>query len=459
VLDHDCVSALTPAAAAAGVRLGMRRGGVTAIAPAVQLIERNDSIEEEAQAGAALAMLQYTPEVARTEAHTLLLDVTASLVFFQGPHAICRRIAASLRHLNLHASLGMAPTARGAWLLARQTRGPRRFVSSRRLDQRLDRVPLATLPEAHEKQDWLNGIGCQSLGDLRKLPRAGLQRRAGIALLRALDATYGQTPDLYTWITPPSYFKRRIELIERIEHTDAVLAFACRLTEQMSGWLAAHRLAVPAVSLALMHERGRHARPPTVLRIALAEPVWQSIHLAGLLREKLARLTLEAPVIAIELSADDTVAQPSISATLFPEPGGTPSDHARLLDLLAARLGPLNVRRPTPLADHRPNLANHWQSALDPSSTKAAWNSTAPLDRPFWLLDPPLILKMQQHRPVYGSPLRLIRGPERIETGWWDPRLAIRDYFVAEDINTARFWIYRERDTETANWFLHGLYA
>jgi protein ImuB len=178
-----------------------------------------------------------------------------------------------------------------------------------------------------------------------------------------------------------------------------------------------------------------------------------------LLREKLARLTLEASVIAIELSADETVAQPAISATLFPEPGGTASDHARLIDLLAARLGPLNVRRPTPLADHRPNLANHWQSALNPADMKSAWGSSTPLDRPFWLLDPPLALKTQQHRPVYGSPLRLIRGPERIETGWWDPHLAIRDYFVAEDINTARFWIYRERDSETANWFLHGLYA
>ncbi|KOQ18692.1 nucleotidyltransferase/DNA polymerase, partial [Achromobacter xylosoxidans] len=83
-----------------------------------------------------------------------------------------------------------------------------------------------------------------------------------------------------------------------------------------------------------------------------------------------------------------------------------------------------------------------------------------PLDRPFWLLDPPLPLKLAGHRPQYaGQALRLMRGPERIESGWWDPALTVRDYFVAEDAAGARYWIYRERDDEHARWHLHGLYA
>jgi protein ImuB len=459
VLDQECVGALTPAAQAAGLRLGMRRGGAAAIAPEVRLFERCMADEEEAKSGAALALLQYTPEVAAADEHTLLLDVSASLVFFGGPHALCGRIAATLARLNLHAIVGMAPTARGAWLLARQGRGRRRVASMRQMERLLDRLPLAALPQARDKEDWLTGIGCASLGQLRQLPRAGLQRRAGKALLAALDAAYGATPDLYAWITAPLQFTRRIELNERLEHSDAVLAVAIRLTEQMSGWLAARQLAVPSLLLSLAHERGRHARPPTLLALALAEPVWQSAHLAGLLREKLNRLILEAPVIAIELSASGTVPQPAASATLFPEPGGTPADHARLLDLLAARLGPENVRRPDALADHRPECANPWRNALLKSSHDGPWMARAPLDRPFWLLDPPLALQTRQHRPVHGTPLKLLRGPERIESGWWDGGLAVRDYFVAEDAQAARYWIFRERDQETAHWFLHGLYG
>ena len=72
----------------------------------------------------------------------------------------------------------------------------------------------------------------------------------------------------------------------------------------------------------------------------------------------------------------------------------------------------------------------------------------------------PLPLKLSGHRPQYGGQaLRLMRGPERIESGWWDPALTVRDYFVAEDAAAARYWIYRERDAEHARWFLHGLYA
>ncbi|HCQ48188.1 MAG TPA: DNA polymerase, partial [Achromobacter sp.] len=60
------------------------------------------------------------------------------------------------------------------------------------------------------------------------LPRAGLQRRSAPDLLPALDAAYGQAPELYRWIEPPNQFSRRIELMDYVEHTDAVLAVARR---------------------------------------------------------------------------------------------------------------------------------------------------------------------------------------------------------------------------------------
>ncbi|SSW72656.1 hypothetical protein AGI3411_05687 [Achromobacter agilis] len=246
--------------------------------------------------------------------------------------------------------------------------------------------------------------------------------------------------------------------MDYVEHTDAVLAVARRLAEQLSGWLSVRQLAVQRVVLRMDHERGRHARPPAELELALAQPVWQAPQILNLLREKLVRYTLEAPVIAVALLAPDTVDQPAASTTLFPEPGGTADDHARLLDLLVARLGREQVRHACPVPDHRPEAANAWGDALAPAQRPAPL--PALLDRPFWLLDPPLPLKLSGHRPQYGGQvLRLMRGPERIESGWWDPALTVRDYFVAEDEAAARYWIYRERDAEHARWFLHGLYA
>jgi protein ImuB len=79
--------------------------------------------------------------------------------------------------------------------------------------------------------------------------------------------------------------------------------------------------------------------------------------------------------------------------------------------------------------------------------------------RPFWLLQQPLALMLRKHRPFYGSPLRLLSGPERIECGWWDGPPTVRDYFVAEGEEAACYWIYRERDGDDIRWFLHGLFA
>ncbi|AOB30888.1 DNA polymerase [Bordetella sp. H567] len=457
VIEHECVMALTPAAAAHGIRLGMRRAGANTLAPHAILLDRAPAAESAALEGAALALLQYTPDVALGDQDSLLLNVGASLRVFGGPRALARRVAGTLRTLGLQARLGMAPTAGGAWLLARRgDRGPRHALAMERLARRLDALPCGLLPQALPHLEWLHGIGCRHFGFLRRLPRAGLQRRCGTALLKALDAAYGDAPQAHAWISPPAAFKRRYELIERIEHTDAVLAVARILVEQMSGWLTARQRAVPGLTLALEHERGRHARPPSLLELTLAEPAWQPGHLLGLLRERLGRMTLQAPVIAVVLDAARTVPQPAANTTLFPEPAQVASERARLLDMLTARLGADRVLRPCPAADHRPEVANRWTPVHDASAADTA----APmLDRPFWLLDPPQPLQVRRNRPVHGTPLTLLRGPERIESGWWDEAAAVRDYFVAEDAHAARYWVYRERGMTDARWYLHGLYA
>jgi protein ImuB len=457
VVEHECVMALTPAAAGHGIALGMRRAGASTLAPHAILLDRDPAAESATLEGAALALLQYTPDVALGAQASLLLNVGASLRFFGGPRALARRVAGSLRTLGLQAHLGMAPTASGAWLLARRAdRGPRHALVSSRLTRRLDALPCALLPQTQPYLEWLHGIGCRQFGFLRRLPRAGLQRRCGTALLKALDTAYGDAPEAHAWIAPPPSFKRRFELIERIEHTDAVLAVARILVEQLSGWLVARQRAVPRLTLALEHERGRHARPPSELELTLAEPAWQPVHLLSLLRERLGRMTLQAPVIAVVLDAPQTVPQPAANTTLFPEPAQVASERARLLDMLTARLGADRVLRPCPAADHRPEIANRWADVHAPVDANA---SMPMLDRPFWLLNPPQPLQVRRNRPVHGTPLTLVRGPERIESGWWDEAVAVRDYFVAEDAHAARYWIYRERGVVDARWYLHGLYA
>jgi protein ImuB len=463
VLEQERVLVASQHALDAGVRTGMRRGGVLMLLPDARIHVRAPALETDARHAVALALLQYTPQVAQAEESTLLMDVGASLRLFGGILALCRRIHANVRALGFTASLACAPTARGAWLLARANAG--RAVRMESLLRRLDRLAVLLAPPARPYAAWFDGIGCHTLGDLRRLPRPGLLRRCGRELLDLLDAAYGLVPELHEWIAPPETFRARLELYDRIDDADLLLAGAQCLLLQLTGWLCARQLAVERILLQLEHERGRVARAPTGVEVVLAEPTWRDEHLVRLLRERLAKLALDAPVIGLALEALQVRPMAPPNASLFPEPGGSEEDRMRMLELLAARLGPENVLQPLPLADYRPEQANVWVPVQQKVSDKAR-NAQLPPDvlslpRPTWLLARPIALLMRNHRPFYGSSLRVAPNPERIEAGWWDGP-ETRDYFIAEGQDHTLYWVYRERigsDENGPRWFLHGLFG
>jgi len=69
--------------------------------------------------------------------------------------------------------------------------------------------------------------------------------------------------------------------------------------------------------------------------------------------------------------------------------------------------------------------------------------------RPGWLLPEPELLT--------EPGLRVLAGPERIESGWWDGGDVRRDYYLVETRNGQRGWAYRS--VGDSNLLLHGWFA
>ncbi|WP_175108235.1 Y-family DNA polymerase [Pararobbsia alpina] len=458
VLDRGKVIVADPTAREAGVRMGMKRGGVLTLSPDALLYERDVLRETDVQRELAFALMGFTPMVALSEDASVVMDVTGSLRLFGGILRLCKLIGKVVDAIGLSACISTAPTGQGAWLLATNKR--RRVLKLSSLERVLGALPFYAAPEVRKYSEWFAGLGCTTLNDIRRLPRPGLKKRCGVDLLDSLDRAYGLAPELYEWLVVPPTFSARLELPDRIEHAEAVLFSARRLIAQMCGWLSAQQFAVTHAALVLEHERGRQAIEPTTLDIALAEPTWREDHLVRLLKERLGRTELSAAVIAVRLNAVKVEAAEPPNETLFPEPGGTPEDHNRLLELLVARLGPENVLRAAPTSDHRPEHANRWLSITDRRRVDPAPSN---LPRPTWLLETPLKLLIRNNRPFYGSPLKLVSTGERIEAGWFDGALASRDYFVAQADDQSCYWIYRERPrsevVDETRWFLHGLFG
>ena len=469
VMAERVVLLADPAAQAAGVRPGMSLAAALGLLPTLLPLNRDPARERQLLQLAALAASRFTPQLVLGE-QQLLLEVQGSLRLFGGLPSLLRGLRRCVDQLGLQPRLSIAPTATAAALLARCAPGA--ATTPARAQRRLDALPLQD--SAPDLAELLHGIGCRTLGDVRALPRRGLQRRGGGALLALLDRAYGDAPDPQRWFEPPREFVQTLELMQRADDTGMLDGAALRLLQALAGWLAQQWLAASAFSLWLQHEtRGRHAAAPTRLRIELGQPSRDAAQLMLLLRERLSRCTLPAPVYGLQLRLDDAVALAGHAAALpfdsdrsgarWHDAGQDEHNFLALLDRLSARLGAMHVQRWAACADHRPEKAAQatpaGEAAAPARRAGAPASAAEPPPRPTWLLPEPLPLAEHAGRPLHGGPLQLHGGPERIEAGWFDGAPVCRDYHVATGSDHRQRWVFRELRGTRQGWFLHGLFG
>jgi len=311
-------------------------------------------------------------------------------------------------------------------------------------------LPLDALELPDARMRRLAGFGVRSVGDLLRLPRAGLARRLGAGFADMLARALGERPDPRVRFRFPEHFRQAIELPAAIEDASRLLFVARRLVLCLCGWLAERMGGVTVCEFRLSHVR----TATTILRLELATPTRDAERIGRVLRERLERLILAAPVVRIELLAAHCEALPGRSGGLFGD-AATGEGVPQLVERLQARLGPDNVRGLAVGIGHRPEVA----SLLVAPDEGRGRSGLAP--RPCWLLPQPQALREECGRPQHHGPLTLLAGPERIESGWCDEgeNDAVgdvrRDYFIAISSRHEWLWIFRCPE----GWFLHGFYA
>jgi protein ImuB len=463
--SHPRVIAANDVAHAAGVRARQTVSAALALTPALVLRDRDEDAEAAALASVAAWATQFTPAVHVAPPDAMIADVGASLRLFGGLPALRRLLERGLDALGYRAELAFAPTALAALAFARAGRGEP-LLDAHALADALAPLPLAHFGLAAESVTLLASAGVTTFGQACALPRDGLARRVGPDFVAALDRARGLAPDPRVPFVPPPRYEGRLELPASVDSADA-LAFAVnRLVHELAGWLAGRGLGVIKLALGLLHERyavGRDSPTRTDVAFALAAPARKSEHLTSVLRERLARVTLAAPVVAIALASEETAPLPGRNLGLLPEDAAA-TVAIPLIDRLRARLGESAVVQVAPHAEHRPERASRIvrSTIARVSSPKRRARGSAPAaqplpPRPAWLLPEPMPLRAT----LETHPWILRDGPERIESGWWDGVDVRRDYYVAESPQGELCWIYRDHryGIDDGEWFLQGLFA
>lgn len=445
--QRPTLQAVNGAARVQGVRPGMALSAARALVPELVVQARHPRREAEALAGIATWALQFTPDLSLAPPEAVLLEIGGCLKLFGGLERLLERVRMGLLDLGLAAVPAVAPTPTGAQLLARAAL-ELCVEDPAALHRHLAALSLECLDQPADVVASLDHLGLRTLGDCMALPRAGLARRFGPALLDELDRAWGHKADPRPLFALPEQFAASLELTAPVAEVEALLFGVKRLVTSLCGWLAARNAGVRHLTLALAHDR----HPATPIRLALTTPQRDGAHLLALLRERLARQGLTAGVVGLELRADETAQLLHLNFSLFGDRDRIRSDCLNLVERLQARLGPEAVSGLTLYPDHRPELA--WRESPLGSPTDAV---RFPL-RPVWLLTRPRSLGGDIRAPWLAGPMTLLAGPERIESGWWDGAPVRRDYYRARTASGAGYWIYLELGSQP-RWFLHGLFA
>jgi protein ImuB len=399
----------------------------------------------------------FTSFVSVEPPNALLLEIKGSVKLFGSLQQLRADLDECWRRLTLPAHSAVAPSTLAALWLARAG-GSSQIEDADLLPGYLAKVPIACTAWDIERLQTLRAMGVTSLSELMRLPRAGIARRLGPAVVRDLDIALARQPAPRRAFVRRERFRERCDFETEIEHVAYLEKALEPLIERCARFLRRRQAGIQALQLKLKHREG----PATRVQLGLASITSERRRLSDVLCQKLARLNLRAPVRGMELVSGSLRGLSASSLDVFAgfTGAGSRDSAPQLVERLRARLGEAAVYGVCLIPEHRPEAA--WRRVHELHLTAAARVveeiSDQNLPRPVWLLNEPLPLPQPE----------ILEGPERIESGWWDGKGVARDYYVARSGRPrgegqdgpslgARLWVFQERQSK--RWYVHGVFA
>ena len=443
------VVATNAVARRAGIEPGAKLNAALALAASLQVFEREPRSERAALESLAEWAETLTSLVSIEPPDGLLLEVLGSLKLFGSIEAIKAILRGELERRGSTFQFCVAPTATAALWLARGASTD--VVEWHELPGRLGALPLRVTLWPLAAQTLLRDLGVRTIGECVRLPRDGLARRAGVAVLHELDRAFGRSFDIRAEFVAPRSWRARLELLQESADCAVLLAAVEQLLDELVAELRQRQAQIGRLELAFEHWR----RPPTLESFDLLEPTHEHDRLLRLVRDRLERTALPVPAVAIGASSGVFSPLVHTAADLF-EAAPLDALTQTLLERLQGRFGAAAVHGVRVVAEHRPEKAWARAGGIERGARASAF-AHAGCDRPLWLLPQPVPLSSPAARSHYRGSLQVCAGPERIESGWWDEHDVGRDYYTVVSSHGQRLWVFRDRSNRS--WLLHGLFG
>ncbi|MGF7156227.1 Y-family DNA polymerase [Novosphingobium gossypii] len=466
---RDEIVSACPAARALGIHPGM------AATHARALVSDLDFRAAEPDTDAALldrlalfGIRRWSPIVAVAPPDGIWLDLTGAAHLHGGEARFCQRLHAFCRRAGFTARIAIADTPGAAHALARFGARDIAITPAGGVTKALSPLPVAALRLDSGALVAARKFGFETIADLLPVARGPLARRLGLAAIERLDQALGGKAEPITpredLVTPA--VERR--LLEPVGTAEAIAQVMHDLLEDLVQVLQRKGLGVRSLRFVALRIDGGEQ----VVAIGTSRPTREAAHLLRLLKLRIERIDPGMGLEQFRLLAPHT--EPLDAENLGAILAGDRMlrDPARLVDVVAGRIGPGSVFRIAPVESHVPERAVRATNPIGTTGTWPAWQRPVrlfarpePLHRVMALLpdQPPKRFEWRgrSHTVVAGD------GPERIHGEWWrrDAEVwAVRDYYRVEDEAGGRYWLFRRGDgiageTGDLSWWMHGIFA
>ena len=465
--DHGrlLITALTEAARGYGVTEGMTVADARVITPGLQVFDGKPGRNVKLLIGLAEWFLRYTPLVQLDPPDGLLLDVSGCTHLKGGEQAYLKEIVTRLQTIGYDVRPAIADTIGAAWGVARCAAAGL-IVPEGAHRNALMPLPPSALRLPTDLLLKLRNLGLHQISSFIYMPDSVLRRRFGKNMVLRLNQALGQEVEYLFPLKEPVPYTERLDCLEPVRTRTAIEIGLTELLERLCKRLYGEGLGLRSAQLTWYRVDGKNGS----ISIGTNHPSNRVPHLFKLFFIKLDTV---APGLGVELFVLEALKTEPVSdkqSELWSAKGGADNEEvAELLDRVGGRIGPQNIHLYLPGEHYWPERTAQPKADLK-QQPLSDWRTDKP--RPMQLLDKPEPIEAMALTPDYPPKLFVWKGerhvivnadgPERIEREWWMEPGEHRDYYIAEDEQGRRYWLFRSGQNKAENnqhWYLHGFFA
>ncbi len=421
-----------------GVKLNMGLASASLLCSNLQLHEYNSDIESQHIINIADYLYLFTSDIVLIPPNAILLRAQHMLDLYGGIQSYWRVIQQALDKQNVSYIASSSFSVQAARLLALSGHS---IISDNRqhIENTLQDCPLHLTDIDNKDIQKLTRIGVTTYGDLIKLPIAELANRVSRFSMQIINELLGKQASKVNFYQPLPHYNDYIELLYEISVSDKLTPVIYKCLDKFSEFLLLRNAHCISIEITFF-QRDHEACCYTFNSI---RPIYKAKDWLDIISLKLEQIKFSSPVYALALACKQYDRAEVANDDLF----ANKSTHVAALTLLSrlqSKLGQNNVQSLKFTEDFRPDQCSQ---TYELGKAKTTNNHRSVFsDRPGLLLDRPKPLELE---------VELIKGPERIQTGWWDNNSIHRDYYIAQSPTGQQVWIFK---TPQKEWFLHGFF-